>query len=675
MIQAFLSGWQQDGRLGLTLVALTLVLVLGATVSADAGELTTDWSLTDLYPNLEAWNAAKEAVPAVITELEQYEGTLNQGPDKLLAVLELSHKAQKQASRLFTYANMTSDLDLRKPGPMGMRQELRQMYTELSAKVAWIDPEILTLPSETIEKYLAAEPGLAPYARYLERLEKQRPHMLDAKSEELLSMTGFLTGDGTTIGSILRDAEIPWQTITLSDGTEIKVDSIGYSRGRAKANREDRIKTYDAFYGTLTGFQQSLATTLSATVKSHVFTTRVRSYSDTLEASLSGAEVDPAVFNMLIDEVNNALPTLHRYLKIRGRMLGIDDLRYHDLYPSLVGSVAAEYPWPEAVEEVLTAFAPMGEDYVSYLRNACENGWIDVFPREGKRSGAYVTGGAYDVHPYMLLNHQDSYDTTSTFAHEAGHLMHSGYSNKEQPYPIAGYETFVAEVASTTQEWLFFKHSIAKAASDDEKLAILGNFLESFRTTVFRQTMFAEFERSMHKLVENGRPITSETLNELYFDILKRYHGHEEGVCTIDEKYQVEWAFIPHFHFNYYVYSYATSFIAGTAFHDQILTGENGGVERYIDNLLKAGGTKPPVEILQSAGVDMTTAAPFQAAFKAMEEPVGSLVGTRPLADAAPPAPLVSYVGQYANGFWGPARVTDRDGGLQLALGPKLTAP
>lgn len=620
MFHAFLSGCLHDGRMTMTIVALACVFVLGTAASASAGELVTDWSLTDLYADLDAWKAAKDEVPATITKLEKYKGTLDQGPDKLLEVLELSHEARKQASRLFVYANMNSDLDLRKPGPMGMRQELRQMYTELSAKVAWIDPEILSLPSEKIAEYLESEPGLKPYARYLERLEKQRPHMLDAKSEELLSMTGFLTGDGNTIGGILRDAEMPWKTITLSDGTEIRVDSTGYARGRSKSNREDRIKTYDAFYGTLADFQQSLATTLSATVKSHVFTTRVRNYSDTLEASLSGAEIDPAVFNMLIDEVNNALPTLHRYLKIRGRMLGIEDLRYHDLYPSLVGSVKAEYPWPKAVEEVMTAFAPMGEDYVSYLRNACEKGWVDVFPREGKRSGAYVTGGAYDVHPYMLLNHQDNYDTTSTFAHEAGHLMHSAYSNKEQPYPTASYETFVAEVASTTQEWLFFKHSIAKASSDDEKLAILGNFLESFRTTVFRQTMFAEFERSMHKLVEEGKPITSESLNSLYLDILMRYHGHEEGVCTIDEKYQVEWAFIPHFHFNYYVYSYATSFIAGTAFHEQILTGENGGVDRYIDNLLKAGGTVPPVEILQNAGVDMTTPTPFRAAFKAMDE-------------------------------------------------------
>ncbi len=321
-----------------------------------------------------------------------------------------------------------------------------------------------------------------------------------------------------------------------------------------------------------------------------------------------------------VEEVNNALPTLHRYLGLRARMLGVEDLAYHDLYPSLVGSVNAEYSWDRTVEEVLEAFAPMGDKYVNYLRKACEKGWIDVYPTEGKSSGAYVNGSAYDVHPYMLLNHRDDYDSASTFAHESGHLMHSAFSNETQPYPMARYATFVAEVASTTQEWLFFKHSLGKAASDDEKLAILGNFLESFRTTVFRQTMFAEFERKMHKLMEDGKPITSDSLNTLYLDILRRYHGHDEGVCTIDEKYALEWAYVPHFHYNYYVYTYATSFIAGTAFHEQIRSGVNGGVDRYVDNLLRAGGSMKPVETLQAAGVDMTTPVPFKAAMKAMDE-------------------------------------------------------
>jgi oligoendopeptidase F len=301
-------------------------------------------------------------------------------------------------------------------------------------------------------------------------------------------------------------------------------------------------------------------------------------------------------------------------------MLGIDDLQYHDLYPPLVGEVKGEYPWKRTVEIVLEAFGPMGPDYVNHLRKACQEGWIDVYPVEGKRSGAYVTSGAYDVHPYMLLNHRDDYASASTFAHEAGHLMHSALSNQSQPYPLADYVIFVAEVASTTQQWLFFRHTLEQAQSNEEKLAILGNFLELFRLTVFRQTMFAEFERSMHRLVEDGKPITSESLNEIYLTLLRRYHGHASGICNIDKQYQTEWAFIPHFHRNYYVYSYATSFVSAAAFHEQILTGKNGGVERYINNLLKAGRSRPPAEILKEAGVDMTTVAPFRAAMKAMSQ-------------------------------------------------------
>jgi oligoendopeptidase F len=370
----------------------------------------------------------------------------------------------------------------------------------------------------------------------------------------------------------------------------------------------------------LAQYQQSLATTLASTVKGHYFNAKVRQYGDTLEAALSRNEVDPAIYKTLVREVNEALPVLHRYLRLRARMLKIPDLQYHDLYPSLVGEVKGEYSWDKTVRVVLDSFAPMGTQYVDHLREACEQGWIDVYPAEGKRSGAYVTGGAYDVHPYMLLNHRDDYDSASTFAHEAGHLMHSLLSNQAQPYPLANYVIFVAEVASTTQQWLFFRHTLANAESRQEKLAILGDFLELFRLTVFRQTMFAEFERSMHELVENGSPVTSESLNRIYLRLLRRYHGHDLGVCSIDEQYQTEWAFIPHFHRNYYVYSYATSFIAAAAFHDQILTGDNGGVERYIDNLLRAGRSKTPAVILKDAGVDMTSVVPFKAAMKSMSE-------------------------------------------------------
>lgn len=600
--------------------ALAFLIVLIASPTLLAGRLSTSWDVTHLYNTLEDWEAAKAGIADKVAALQTFKGRLAEGPDTMKSMFDNYFLLSKEMDRLYVYANMVSDLDIRKPGPLGRKQELGQLESEIAAMTSWIDPEILSLSPSTIAEYLAKEPGLAQYQRYLERLEAQRPHILDPEAEEILSLAGMIQGDGSTIGSILRNAEMSWRSVKLSDGTDLKVDVIGYTRGRAKPDRSDRIKTYDAFYGALAQYQQSLATTLANTAKAHYFNSKVRNYENTLESALSRNEVDTAIYKMLVSEVNRALPILHRYLRLRARMLELDDLQYHDLYPQLVGEVEGDYPWDKSVEVVLAAFAPMGNEYVSLLREACQEGWIDVYPADGKRSGAYVTGGAYDVHPYMLLNHRDDYASASTFAHEAGHLLHSALSNESQPHPLANYVIFVAEVASTTQQWLFFRHTLAEAGSRDEKLTILGNFLEMFRLTVFRQTMFAEFERSMHELIENGKPITSESLNQIYLSLLRRYHGHDEGVCNIDEQYQTEWAFIPHFHRNYYVYSYATSFISAAAFHEQIMTGENGGVERYINNLLRAGRSKPPALILKEAGVDMTTVTPFRAAMKAMSE-------------------------------------------------------
>jgi len=607
-------------RLFARLLTVQLLLIGLVIPFLSAAELRTSWDLTPLFESVEQWESAKAEIPGEVEEIQKYKGRLGTGPEMMKAMFQAYFSLLKEMDRLHVYANMLSDLDIRKPGPLGMKQELVQMSSEVSAMTSWIDPEILSLAPETIRGYLDKEPGLAPYRRYLEQLEEQRPHVLDPQGEEILSLAGMLQGDGGTIGSILRNAEMPWKTVTLSNGEELRVDVLGYTKGRALVEREDRIKTYNAFYEMLAEYQQSLATTLANTAKAHYFNSKVRRYDNTLEAALSSNEVDPAIYRMLVSEVNEALPVLHRYLRLRARMLEIDDLNYHDLYPPLVGEVSGEYPWGKTVEVVLSAFAPMGSAYVNQLQTACQQGWIDVYPSKGKRSGAYVTGGAYDVHPYMLLNHRDDYESASTFAHEAGHLMHSVLSNQAQPYALADYVIFVAEVASTTQQWLFFRHTLANAQTAEEKLAILGNFLELFRLTVFRQTMFAEFERSMHELVENGKPITSESLNSIYLKLLRRYHGHDQGICNIDEKYQTEWAFIPHFHRNYYVYSYATSFISAAAFQEQILTGENGGVDRYIEGLLKAGGSKPPAEILKDAGVDMTTVAPFRAAMRSMDQ-------------------------------------------------------
>jgi oligoendopeptidase F len=451
----------------------------------------------------------------------------------------------------------------------------------------------------------------------LERLEKQRPHVLDAEAEELLGQAQRIRGVGTSVGNLLRNAEIPWPTITLSDGTELLVNAQGYSKGRTLPNRADRVATYEAFYGQLDAFKASLAAALAGTVQEHVFESRVRNYGSSLEASVEANEVDPAVYRMLIDEINASLPTLHRYLKLRSRILGIDDLRYHDMYPRLVQHIEEDYSWDSSKQITLEALAPLGQGYVERLGQALDSGWVDVYPREGKRAGAYVNDGAYDVHPYMLLNHQDDYWSASTLAHESGHLMHSWYSQQAQPYPTAGYAIFVAEVASTVNQVLFFEHLVAQAANDDARLALLGSFLEELRTIVFRQVMFAEFELAMHEMAERGEPLTGESLSALYVDLLRRYHGEQDGVMKIDERYALEWAFVPHFHYNFYVYQYATSYVAAIAVAEGIQEGASAVRERYLD-FLRAGSTKPPVELLKDAGVDMTSPKPIRAAMRLM---------------------------------------------------------
>ncbi len=600
-------------------ILLATALLVTFTLPALAHDDADRWDLSELYASKQAWEDARNELSKKIEALQPYKGQLTKSAIKLREALDLNSELSKEARRLWSYASMTSDLDTREAGPMGMKQALQAQFAELGTKTSWIDPEIVAIPKKTLDTFFKQDKKLAVHARYIERLLKQKEHLLDTKSEELLAQTALLIGDGNTIGTILRNAEIPWKTITTADGKQVRIDVSGYTKVRASTNRIDRIKAYDAFFSSLKAFEGSLAMTLANTVKSHVFTMKVRNYPSTLDAALETDEVDTSVYKMLVEQINNSLPTLHRYLRLRARMLGVSDLGYYDLYPSLVGEVKADYSWDKTKQLVLEAFAPLGPEYTTLLKEAVDNRWIDVYPATGKRSGAYVNGSAFDVHPYMLLNHQDDYESASTFAHESGHLMHSRLSSKNQPFETAFYETFVAEVTSTTNEWLFFKHMLGRAQDDNERLAILGSFLESVRTTVFRQTMFAEFELEMHRMAEKGQPITAASLDELYIGLLRKYHGEAEGVMKIDPLYAVEWAFIPHFHYNYYVYTYATSFIAGTAFVDQIRSGPEG-CDRYINKLLKAGSSKPPVQILKDAGVDMTTPAPFQATVKAMND-------------------------------------------------------
>jgi oligoendopeptidase F len=575
------------------------------------------WDLTDIYPSVEDWERDRSALLDRARRLEAWRGRLAEGAEVLASVLDEQSEIHRLAQRLHTYASLASDEDLREPGPRAMEQRIEANLSELATLTSWIEPELLQLSPEQVRRMLEGSDALKVHQRYIERIEKRRDHTLDADGERLLGMARLIRGDGEKISGLLRDAEIPWPTIRLSTGEEVRLDPTGYSRTRNSRVRADRLSVFHAFHATLQEFKESLAAGVYATVKEHVFEARARSYPTSRDAALAGTEVPAAVMDTLFSEVRSALPLLHRYLQTRGRLLGVDDLAYHDLYPPLVDEVRADYGWDAAREVVAEALSPLGEDYVKRARTALRSRWIDVDPRRGKRSGAYVNDGAYGVHPYMLLNHTEDFHGVSTIAHELGHLMHSWYSQEAQPYPTARYAIFVAEVASTLNEILLLRHLIGGAEAPDQRLALLGHHLENIRGTVFRQTMFAEFESQLHEVVEAGDALTGQEMNERYGALLRRYHGHDGGVMRIDERYDAEWGFVPHFHYDFYVYQYATSFVAATALARRILDGETGARERYL-GFLRTGSTKPPVDLLRDAGVDMTAPDPIRATMDEM---------------------------------------------------------
>ncbi len=574
------------------------------------------WNLTDIYPSRDAWSAARAEVGERLAVISSFRGKLGEGAGELRACLDTFFELGKQLRRVGAYASMRSDEDTRDAPSLEMRQTAVMLANRFSQEASFLDPEILEIGEQRVNTFIAEEPGLAIYRHLLDDILRRRPHTLGAEAETVVATAGLMADAPSAAYSVLANAEIPWPTVTLSDGTEACLDQAGYSRYRAAPNREDRRRVFDAFWGTWEGYQRTCGVMLNSQVKRDLFYSQARRYPSILAAALDGDHIPEVVYTTLIDEANKGLPTLRRYFELRGRMLGIDDLRYFDIYPPLVGSKLS-FPIERAERLVLEALAPLRPDYVATVRKGFSNRWMDVFPRPGKRSGAYSSGSVYDEHPFVLMNFNDDYESLSTLAHEWGHAMHSHLANTAQPYPTADYSIFVAEVASTFNEALLLEHMLATAGGDTERLYYLGSALERLRGTFFRQAMFAEFELEIHRLVERGEALSGDRLSEMYGRLLRRYHGHDEGVLTIDDSYAVEWAFIPHFYSSFYVYQYATSIAAASLFADEVLAGRRGARERYL-GLLEAGGSDYPYQLLVNAGVDLATSAPYEALIRRM---------------------------------------------------------
>jgi oligoendopeptidase F len=585
------------------------------------------WQLSDVYPDVAAWRAEKTRIAAAIPRVRAFAGTLGASAGTLAEALETMTRLDKELSRLYVYASMLSDQDTRASEPQGMQQEMQQLYAEFSAQASYIQPEILRIGSATVEQFLSSEPRLQVYTFYLRDIARRAAHTLTDAEEKLLADAQPLAASASNIYGILANADFQYPTITLSDGRTIKVDQAGYAELRTLPNRDDRRAAMSVFFEALGRFGRTFGTTMNSSVQKALFYSKARKYSSTLEASLDRSNIPVSVYMRLIEGVNRNLATFHRYLRLRKRMMGVtDDLHYYDLYAPLVASVNLRYGPEEAQQLVMHASAPLGVDYVSVLRRAFAERWLDWYPAEGKRSGAYSNGGAYDVHPYILLNYLGQYTDVSTLAHELGHTMHSHYSNKTQPYPLADYPTFVAEVASTFNEALLIDSMLKQIKDEPTRLSLLGSYLENIKATVFRQTQFAEFEMRMHEMGLAGRPITGDALAKLYVDITKRYYGHDQRIVILDDYVAHEWSYIPHFYSDFYVFQYATSFTAAEMLASQVLAGDRTATERYL-TFISSGGSKYPIDLLKDAGVDMTTDEPLNVTVRTMNRVMDEIEG------------------------------------------------
>ena len=595
-----------------SLILATLALLTAASLSAVDAEAAADrWNLKDLYALQADWDKDATALTQQLKTLSSCAGHLAQSAPRFKTCLDLNADILKRYARLSSYASQHHDEDTGLAAGMDLHQRAVVLGNSVEELTSFLSPELLKIGRARVTALQKADPSMAIYSHWLDDILRTAPHTLDRKGEELIANFSAATGAANAIYSTLADADMPWPKVTLSDGAKVVLDQTGYEKYRALANRADRKRVFDAFWGRWKEFERTFGVTFYEQLKKDAALAKVRHYPDSLTQALDANKLPRAVYDTLVAQAELNLPTLHRYFRLRARMLGVSDMHYYDVYPPIVAS-DLKYPIGLSTRLMLDAVKPLGADYVQALEQGTKSGWMDVYPRPKKRSGAYMNGSVYDVHPYLLLNHNDDYESLSTLAHEWGHAMHSYLANRAQPFINAEYPTFTAEIASTTNEVLLLDHMLKIAKDDNERLLYLDSALENLRGTFFRQAMFAAFERDVHARVDQGESLTGEALTKIYGDILRRYHGDQEGVVKVDDLYTVEWAFIPHYYNRFYVFQYATSISAGNMFADEILQGVPGARERYL-NILRAGGSRYPYELVKEAGVDLATPAPYQA--------------------------------------------------------------
>jgi len=583
------------------------------------------WRLEDMYATDADWEQDVQKVKKLAEEIAGKKGTLGESGKQLLEVLTLQDELLKTLDQVYVYARMRRDEDNANSTYQALTDRATALSTQVYSAISYIQPEILEIPTETLQAWLTQVPGLDHYRILLEEITRFKPHTLSAEEEALLANVSEIASAPSKIFGMLNNADLKFPMIRDENGEEVELTKGRYVQFMESRDRRVRKEAFEALYSTYGKFRNTIAASLASSIKAGVFYARTRKYESSLHSALFADNVDISVYDNLIATIHEHLPLMHRYVALRKKALGVDELHMYDLYVPIVPEVEMKIPYNEAVETVKEALRPLGEDYGRVLAEGFSSGWIDVYENEGKTSGAY-SWGAYTSHPYVLLNYQDNINNMFTIAHEMGHALHSYYSNQAQPYTYSDYKIFVAEVASTVNEALLMHHLLKNTDDKKKRMYLINYYMEQFRGTLFRQTMFAEFEKIVHAREEAGEPLTAEVFCEIYRELNAKYHGPE---MVIDKEIELEWERIPHFYRHFYVYKYATGFSAATSLSRQILEEGQPAVERYL-SFLRGGSSDYPLNLLKRAGVDMTSPEPIREAlrvFQSLLEEMEQLLG------------------------------------------------
>ncbi|PAB58633.1 oligoendopeptidase F [Anaeromicrobium sediminis] len=569
------------------------------------------WNLEKMYSSKDEWEKDIETIREKANEITQYAEKLGESADSLYTVLNLDDEISRKLENVFVYARMKKDEDNRVTEYQAMSDKAQSVVVEVQSKLSFITPELTQIPEETVHKYMKEDERLSVYGFFFDELFRQKKHILSKNEENLLAQMGEISSAPKSIFSMINNADIKFGTIIGEEGKEVEVTQGRYTTLLKSTDRRVRKDAFEALYKSYEAQKNTIASTLGYSVKKDVFYAKARKYKSALDASLSSDNIPLSVYDNLIDTVESHLPSMYKYMELRKAALKVDELHMYDLYTPIVKEMKAKIPFEEGKELVKDGLAPLGKEYMDILQKGFDEGWIDVYENEGKTSGAY-SFGSYESAPYVLLNYQNTINDVFTLAHEMGHSLHSYYTRSTQPYTYGSYKIFVAEVASTVNESLLMNHLLKTTTDKEKRKYLLNHYLEQFRGTIYRQTMFAKFEKMTHEMVEKGQALTTDTLCDMYRHLNKKYFGDN---IVIDDLIKMEWARIPHFYNAFYVYKYATGFSAAISLSNQILNDGQGAVDKYI-NFLKSGGSDYPINQLKKAGVDMTKTEPIDSALK-----------------------------------------------------------